>query len=397
MPVSENELRDLLRERSASVPTTPELAHRVQDRVRRRRRLEAGAGIVSLVLVLVAAGLVVIPRREAASPASQVPTHRTTQVLGGTLVVTTEGPTEISGEQPFDVRLEIANTGSSTWSGRAAVGVVTGGTVPGVVGENPLVGPVDGLDQGAEGPAATQGPAGIADPSNASQWYGLAVPSLSLAPGQDRTWTFRMKRYAGATVMTPVLGWLPWVDPGGAVAHVVYGDPAKAASIAVTPTPSNRACDTVTVTSATVGPPGPWRVTDASRAVVGPDLAATWVPLEVPDAPGTTVDATGDARGSTVMAAISAYLNDSQTPIPATGYGSDGDVPRPTEQVPGTYVHFSGVRLADVAFTATCGPSGEQITGTWSAFYRRTSGELDCSVVPPTDSLAAAARRFCQP
>ena len=399
MPVSEHDLRDLLRDRSTAVPTPPDLAHRVQERVRRRRRLEAGAGIGVLVIALVATGLVVVPRRDAAPPASTAPTHRTTQVIGSTLVVTTEGPTRIDGEAPFDVRLEVTNTGSSTWTGMAGVGLVTGGEVPGFIGENPLVVGADGDAHGgpAQGPAATQGPAALTDRSSAQQWYGLSVPSVRLEPGQSGSWTMRMKRDPSATVLDPVLGWSPWLDPDGSDTPSLYGSLGDLAPVAVTPRASDRACDSVTITSASVGPLGPWQLTDVSRAVVGPDLRATWLALDVPDAPIPSVDArSGDARETTVMAAVSRYLNDTATPIPATGYASSGDVPQPTEQKPGTYIYYSAARMADVSYTGTCGPSGQAISGTWSAYARTTDGELDCRVVPPSGDIALDARRYCK-
>ncbi|MFN8158731.1 MAG: hypothetical protein U0R68_15045 [Candidatus Nanopelagicales bacterium] len=399
MPVSEHDLRDLLRERSTAVPTTPDLAHRVQERVRRRRRLEAGAGIGALVIALVATGLVVVPRRDAAPPASTTPTHRVTQVLGSTLVVTTEGPTRIEGEAPFDVHLEVTNTGSSTWNGMAGVGLVTGGEVPGFIGENALVVPAEkNSGRGPfDGPASTQGPAAVTDRSSAQQWYGLTVPSqVRLEPGQSGSWTMRMKRDPSATVLDPVLGWSPWLDPDGSAMPSLYGSLGALVPVTVTPRASNLACDTVTVTSASVRPAGPWQLTEASRAVVGPDLAATWLPLDVTDAPVVGVVATGDARQTTVMAAVSAHLNDTATPVPATGYASGGNPMDAREPVPGTYVWFAGARMAEITFKGTCGPSGQPISGTWTAYYRTMEGLLDCSVVPPAGSLALDAKRFCK-
>ena len=78
------------------------------------------------------AGFTVLIGREsycAPLPVSTTPTHRATQTLGS-LVVTTEGPTRIDGEAPFDVRLEVTNTGSAPWVGMVGVGLVTGGAVP---------------------------------------------------------------------------------------------------------------------------------------------------------------------------------------------------------------------------------------------------------------------------
>ncbi len=392
MPVTENSLRDLLRERSAQVPATPELAQRVQHRVRRRRRLEAGAGIAALVMVLVAAGLVVIPRHDATPPVS-APTHRSTQTMESTLIVTTEGPTRIEGETSVEATLEITNTGPTAWHGSAGVGLAFPGEVPGYVGPNQLLASAGDVGY----PMITQGPDALADRSNAQQFAGQSVGSVVLAPGEHRSWTVRVKRYASSSVLGPVYGWLPYVDRDSTSDETVLGSLDQAARIEVTPRASDLACDTVTVTSAQVGPPRPWTLVEASRAVVGTDLAATWLPLDVPDAPTTRVDvALGDARETTIMAAVSAYLADTATPVPATGYPSGGNPADAREPVPGTYVWYAGSSLVDVAFTGTCGPSGQQISGTWTAYYRTTEGLLDCSVVPKAGTLAVDAKRFCK-
>lgn len=392
MPVSENTLRDLLHERSTAVPPTPDLADRVQVRVRRRRRLEAGTGIAALVMVLLAAGLVFVPRHDATPPVS-APTHRSTQMMESTLRVTTEGPTRIEGEVPVDATLEITNTGSTTWRGVAGVGLASPGEVPGYVGLNQLLASAGDVGD----PMITQGPDAVADRSSAQEFAGQSVGTVVLAPGEHRSWTVRVKRNASSSVLGPVYGWIPYVDRDSTSDETVLGSLDRATRIVVTPLASDRACDTVTVTSAKVGPAGPWTLVEARRAVVGTDLAATWLPLDVPDAPITRADvALGDARETTVMLAVSAYLAGTATPVPATGYPSGDNPADAREPVPGTYIWFAGSRLVDVSFTGTCGPSGQEISGTWTAYYRTMEGLLDCSVVPSAGTLAVDAKRFCK-
>jgi hypothetical protein len=389
MPVSEHDLRELLRERSDAVPVSAGLAQRVQLRVRRRRRFEAGGAAAALVLVLLATGLVALPRHEAVGPAST--THRSTQVLGGSLVVTTEGPTRIEDETPFDLTLEVVNTSTTPWTGTLAVGLVLDGEVPGMLGGNGVL--TSAGDVGF--PFGTQGPSAVSDTSDAQEFDGLAVDRVTLQPGEDRVWTMPAKRWPGGSVLGPVLGWIPYADDASRTDEFLMGGLAAAAPVSVVPVASNRACDTVSITSASVGNPGSWQITDADTAVVGDDLTARWTPVEVSDAPVTTVESDGDARDATVMAAVSAYLNDGPTPVPATGYGPEQYALETTEGAPGRYVSFSGTRMVEVSFTGVCGPSGNAISGVWNAYYRSGGGLLLCGRAPEPGSMAAVAQRYC--
>ena len=80
----------------------------------------------------------------------------------------------------------------------------------------------------------------------------------------------------------------------------------------------------------------------------------------------------------------------------ASGFGAE--LPdRPATLEPGRYVSYSGTRLVPITFAGTCGPSGEPITGTWTAYNDRTTGLLDCTRLG-TGSLtiiATQAKALC--
>lgn len=397
MPVTENSLRDLLRERSAHVPPTPELAQRVQHRVRRRRRLEASGIAAALALVLVGTGLVALPHRDAAGPSStprptpttSAATTRTTQVLGLTLVVTTEGPTRIDGSAPFDVEVQVSNTAATTWRGDIGVGVLTDAAVPGMY-RDPLI-------RGAE-PLAVRGPAAVRDETSPQQLQGAVRRDVELRPGEVFSQAFSLARLPHQSVRGQVLGWIPWTSRAGSETDPQMGDPAQAVPLVVTPQDADLACSTVTVTSTSVGRPGEWQITSVATGVIAPPGgSARWAPSTVPAGAGTTVDAGAtpvtDYRDSTVVAAIRAHLADigDRTPL----YVASEPVNVELSQTPGTYVKYSAAQLVPVQFEGTCGPSGQAISGVWKAYGETRTGTLECGIAPTSDGPDAKALEFC--
>lgn len=59
------------------------------------------------------------------------------------------------------------------------------------------------------------------------------------------------------------------------------------------------------------------------------------------------------------------------------------------------YVACSGTRLVPITFAGSCGPSGEPISGTWTAYDDRSTGLLDCAAPGTASALAAKAAELC--
>lgn len=381
MPVSEHDLRELLRERSDVVPVSAGLAQRVQLGVRRRRRFEAGGVAAALVLVLVATGLVALPRRGSDAPVNPVPTVTHDVTING-LQARTTGPRDVTGTDPFDVSITVTNPGPAAWTGTVGIGVATTAPVPtwfdGGVFE--LVQPDF---------TATTNLGGTVTASNL-QFQGFAPrPTIKVAPGETRTWTYRAQRDATYTVVAPVLGWVAYADPDGSDADAT-GDLGTYPALAVSPTASTLACGAVTVTSFRQGRRGSWEVSSAYHALVGADRTPTWTALR--DVNGRSQDvvtsAGGDVRVTTVVAALQAQ--EAGTSV----YPSDPALP--SQLAPGEYIVFAGEQMVPVTFVGTCHPSGSTITGTWTSIGPTGEGILDCTVTPIAGSMAAAVKQYCR-
>ena len=93
MTISEQDLRELLRERSDVVPSSPDRADAVKQRVRRQRRLEAAAVSAGLMAAIVAVAAVAIPRVGDTSPTPVPPATST--------ATPTPGP-QVTGTATYD-------------------------------------------------------------------------------------------------------------------------------------------------------------------------------------------------------------------------------------------------------------------------------------------------------
>lgn len=390
MPLTENELRDLLHQRSAGAPMPPDRVGAVRARVAKQRRRELVGVAAVLALVVGAGALWALPRTTATPvpPATSSPTPApsadvvtTASEIGG-LATSVTGPSTITGTAPFDLVLKATNTGTQEWTGMVAAGVVVDAEVPGMY-EGGLITPTDAVD-------GYPGGLGVTLPDPQKQFNGvMPEAAVTLAPGETKTWTMSVQRSASVPVTGTVLGWLPSVQPDGDTTSATV--PSGGTELAVTPAASNLTCASVSIVETGRGAVQPWTVDLAYTAVVGADGKPTWEEIAGLGDQGTSVTSTqsGNVRSSTIMKALG-----DQGAAEASGFGAE--LPdRPATLDPGRYVAYSGTQLVAIDFGGTCGPSGEPISGTWTAYADRGTGLLDCSTTPPAGSLAAKAVALC--
>ena len=107
MTISEQDLRELLRERSDVVPSSPDRADAVKQRVRRQRRLEAAAVSAGLMAAIVAVAAVAIPRVGDTSPTPVPPATSTATPTPGPQALrrTTGSGWTRAGRRPSTARL----------------------------------------------------------------------------------------------------------------------------------------------------------------------------------------------------------------------------------------------------------------------------------------------------
>jgi hypothetical protein len=394
MPLTENELRDLLHERSASAPSAPDRVGAVRSRVAKQRRREL-AGVAAVMAVVVGAGAFwALPRQTATPtpPATSSPTPSPSVSDGqpvitqgyGLLNTTVTGPSAIDGTGPFEVTLQAANVTVEPWTGTIGIGVVVDAVVPGLY-EGGLIGVTDSSD------ASGYTNLGMTMQDPGKQFDGVLITDpVTLAPSESRTFTFTLARNPSARADSAVRGWFAYADQdGGTNDDALQSD--LGSPIAVTPAESTLSCDTVQIGTWERGEVQPWTVDLAYTAVVGADGKATWEEIAGLGDQGTSVDSTqsGDVRSSTVMTA----LGDLGAATPS-GFGAE--LPdRPATLDPGRYVAYSGTQLVPITFSGTCGPSGEPISGTWTAYNDRDTGLLDCTAPGTASALAAKAAALC--
>jgi hypothetical protein len=398
MPLTEDDLRAVLRDRTAAVPPTPDLAGRVQDRVRRRRRTELAAGVLALVVALVGAALVVVPRPSATppvgpSPAPSPSTGRTyvTQQTIGDLDVTTEGPLAITGTTPFVLTITVHNTSAMQWSGSVAIGVVHDAVFPGWFDGGLITSTGDFTKVGDLG--ATLPDTYLVNGKQVTRSFdGLVVTGLqNVSAGGTRSWRFTAARDPQTAVPAGVVGWIPMLDDGKHDASLM-GDIESATSIAVTPASSTLPCATVSITSTSQATPTAWQVNEAATAVVGTNRNARWLDVSGldPQQMNLTPSSIGDARVTTIAKAIA----DTGVGRPSA-FGPEA-AKRPSTMAPGRYVTYTAYTLLPISFTGTCSPSGNPISGTWWSYDQLDGGIVDCATNPPTGSLGAEVKqRYC--
>jgi hypothetical protein len=342
--------------------------------------------------VVVGAGVFwALPRQTATPtpPASPSPSASGTAstitvgtVVGG-LDTVVSGPRVVDGDTPFDLTLQVTNISGGTWQGTVAAGLVSTAEVPGLF--------EGGLITRTEDGVPTSSNLGATLPEETVQFDGL-VPDdqITLDVGESRTWTLTARRNLAAPVVGPVSGWVVFADREGHDDEQRL-DAGKGSALTFTPAESNLPCASVQIGTWDRGDVQPWTVDLAYTAVVGADGKATWEEIAGLGDQGTSVMSTqsGNVRDSTIMKA----LGDLGAATPS-GFGAE--LPdRPTTLDPGRYVAYSGTRTVPITFAGTCGPSGDAISGTWTAYDDKRTGLLDCSVTPDANSLGVKAKAIC--
>jgi hypothetical protein len=395
MPLTENELRDLLHERSAGAPASPDRVGAVRARVAKQRRREL-AGVAAAMAVVVGAGVLwALPRNTAAPipPSTSSPTPSVTEgppvtTKGyGLLNTTVTGPSAIDGTGTFDVTLEVANVTVEPWTGTLGIGVVVEPAVLGMF-EGGLVTVADSSD------ASGYTNLGMTMQDPAKQFDGvLLTDPVTLAPSEQRTFTITVQRNPSARVDGEVRGWFAYADQEGGTNDAAIQN-ELGSPIVFSPAASTLPCDTVQITSWDNSGVEPWTVDLAYTAVVGADGKATWEEISGLGDQGTSVTSTqtSNVRHSTIMAALG-----NLGAADPSGFGAD--LPdRPSTLDPGRYVAYSGTQLVRITFAGTCGPSGDPISGTWTAYSDRGTGLVDCDMfdtATPANTLAARAYAYC--
>ena len=397
MPLTENELRDLLHQRTAGAPASPDRVGAVRARVAKQRRREL-AGVAAVMAVVVGAGVLwALPRNTAAPipPATSSPTPSDTAVIGEAVVTisdvaglstTVGGRRAVSSTKIAIFELEVTNPGAEAWTGSIGAGALVEASVPGLY-EGGIINPGAGVD-----PEEYSGFGATLDSPNQQLQGVILTDSVTLAPGETRRWSFDVQRDAAYPVDGAVLGWAPYAN-NEATDDDQITPVAGLDALTFTPVESNLSCATVQIGSWERGEVQPWTVDLAYTAVVGADGKATWEEIAGLGDQGTSVTSTqtSNVRSSTVMRALA-----DRGAAEASGFGAE--LPdRPATLDPGRYVAYSGTQLVPITFAGSCGPSGEPISGTWTAYNDRDTGLLDCATAAlstPTE-LAGRAYALC--
>jgi hypothetical protein len=237
MPQTEQDLRDLLADRSAAVPTVPGRLAEVRRRVRRRHRLELVVAVLAVGLVgLIGMSIMRLGSAGAPSlqPASPIPTTTPlpstafdrptplpypagqrvqpwTRTVDG-LRITTSGPVTVfgTGVYPFTVEVVLTNIASTTWEGTVGVGLY---------GQK-----ADGYFKGQFlYPADTSYPYPCCEASG--RWFtqntsdgfwiqGIADPTRRvIRPGQAVTILIGINKPAFGYPQEAIRGWVPVLNP----------------------------------------------------------------------------------------------------------------------------------------------------------------------------------------
>ena len=235
---TEQDLRDLLAERSAAAPDAPDRLTQVHRRVRSRSRRELAIAVLTVGVIVVAGGSIM--RHATVSGSSQQPvappstttplpssasngglpplpypyaergqTH--TAIVDG-LRITTDGPHQVAGtgRYPFTVLVTLTNTSRSTWHGSVGVGLY-GSTGDNYFGQGQFLYAADSYTYGCC--------------SSSKYWFtrtmttafsiqGIADPTQRvISPGQTITFQIAIVKPAYGIPHAAIRGWIPVLDP----------------------------------------------------------------------------------------------------------------------------------------------------------------------------------------
>jgi hypothetical protein len=394
MTISEQDLRELLRERSDAVPASPDRADAVKQRVRRQRRLEAAAVSAGLMAVVVAVAAVAIPRVVGTSPTPVPPATSTAtpaptetpgpQVTGSAtydgIRMDTSGPATVHGTTPFTVTVTVTNTTSQRWRGSVDVGVHRPGPLPNAA---------DALF--LPSPATPDLHVDIAMlPDGLTELDGVRSGELDLAAGASTVVALRLER-SSSTVATPdIYGWVPWLNGTPTTSLVTSGFQL----VVVDPQDPHATCSSFVVSAATEKRLPDQLLAAATTTTTAATVTPSWT--EVPGLPGSfTPSVSGaDVDLVTLLAGLGTFGVD------GVGSALSNKPDLTAEKYAATFVTYSGVAPVDITFTGTCVHADSAVaplpmSGVLHTYRSDVGGILDCALVPLAKSLGLQAAAFC--
>jgi len=396
MAVTGDELREILRDHTASVTSPSHLVADVQQRVRRQRRQTTAFATAGLAVVLVAAAGVVVPQMgndaapvppvQSPTPAPSVGTVSHTATIAG-MSVRTVGPAAVYSDTPFTVTVTVTNPTAKVWTGTVGVGLSR--TTPVANAADSFLSTVQGS------PTALDFGILLADGTTLIDGMDDSAP-ITVAPAASVDVVRHGRRWLGGAAWGPNHGWVPWLTPSGSRHGPLNPDPSAYPLVVVTPQESNAPCATTTISSATTSRDGGWTLTHASTATAT-SAADPFVWTKVRGLSGSvsptlsTVNPV-DASLVAVIGGLAAYGT-----VPPSAGGSPEETPPTTPESAGRFVSYQGVQQITITFAGACSPSGKPLSGTLRTFDRETGGILECSVVPAAASLGREAARYCPP
>lgn len=396
MPMTEDELRDLLRSRTQTAPAVAGLAERAEAAGRRQRAgIRAGVA-AALVAVLAVSAAIALPRGGTDVP----PVGPTPTVSEGALVVEqdlngvrvrTSGPAVIEGEGPFTLTLQATNPGSQDWTGEVGVGLLRE-AVPAPAGFSLLI---------PDDPSVEPGPdvlTGLTSELGDGRTFEGAstVVSVRIDAGGTSTWTVQLRRNPEAAVIGTPIGWVGYVMPDDVVDSTAI-DPVgdRGTALDITPRGSSLGCGEVSDLTWERTGDQEWRLTLAEQVIVEQDGAQPTVGLaESMDVVDVSLDAgSAPAPAWAVLRALDAAGTGASTTTGLT------EIPLNPEAFPqaGTFVRYSAASMVDIRFSGTCEPSGEPVSGvaTLNGDGAVNGGIVECATGPEAAPAARLAAAYC--
>ena len=386
MTISEQDLRELLRDRSDVVPASADHAAAVKQRVRRQRRVEAVAVSAGLLAAIVAVTAVALPRVGDTSPAPVPPATETTgpQVTGSAtydgIRMDTSGPATVHSTTPFTVTVTVTNTTAQQWHGAVDVGVHRPGPLPDAS---------DGLFLPV--PATADQQVDIAMlPDGLTELDGVRSGELDLAAGVSTVVTLHLERSPSTVANPDIYGWVPWL----------HGTPTTSLDtsgfqlVVVDPRDPHATCSSFDVSSATEKRLPDQLLAAATTTTTSATATPSWT--EVPGLPGSFTPSVSGANVDlvTLLAGLGTFGVD--------GAGSTlSNKPDLTaEKYAATFVTYSGVAPVDITFTGVCAHADSSVapvpmSGVLHTYRSDIGGLLDCAFVQPLKGLALQAAAFC--
>jgi hypothetical protein len=388
MTISEQDLRELLRERSDVVPSSPDRVDAVKQRVRRQRRFEAVAVGAGLMAALVAVAAVVIPRVGDVSPTPVPPATQTAapgpQVTGSAtydgIRMDTSGPATVHGSTPFTVTVTVTNTTTLEWRGAIDVGVHRPGPTPNAA-DNLFI----------TSPAAPTDHIDIAMlPDGLTELDGVRTGDLVLAAGASTVVTLRLERSPSTVAHPDIHGWVPWI----------YGtpttslDPSGFPIVTVDPRNPEATCASFVISSATDKRLPDQLLGAATTTTTSATQAPTWT--EVPGLPGSFAPSVSGADVDlvTLIEGLGSYGLD------GVGGATSNKPDLTTPSYAATFVTYAGIAPVDVTFTGGCVQADSTVvpvpmSGVLHTYRSNVGGILDCALVQPLKGLALTAAAYC--